>query len=253
MNFSLKQEIGLATLLLIIIIVIHYFISVTSDKYWKGLCDSWYCLELIPLGDVISISIAIIGLYFVVKSLDAWKHQDQYQTAKKNIKALFKFSSELVEYIDFLKSIESGKNSICNNLDINFINDIEDVGNTQVFNVYIEKHKQTKANFDTLKEETTNKNINLFQIKFNEIINIIDKVLDKIHDEINNENDNIRQDFLKNHIINKDKFNRLDRKKKIKDIDQKKLDDIINKHDNEINKINIYLNDLQSKLNNYVQ
>jgi len=45
-------------------------------------CQKKYCFDLLDLSDYLSISIALVGLVFVVKSLDSWKEQDKFFNAR---------------------------------------------------------------------------------------------------------------------------------------------------------------------------
>ncbi|ELW77047.1 hypothetical protein ACINWC743_A0621 [Acinetobacter sp. WC-743] len=44
-----------------------------------------YCVEFLPYGDFLAAYIAIVGLYFVITSLDAWKNQYKFEEAVKTI------------------------------------------------------------------------------------------------------------------------------------------------------------------------
>lgn len=264
MNFSLKQEIGLATLLLFIIIAIHYFISVASDKYWKGLCDSWYCLELIPLGDVISISIAIIGLYFVVKSLDAWKHQDQYQTAKNNIIFLHDISKDLTNYISEIKNI--------NEISLSLKDFMGWKENTYTYAKYIKI-----KNKNNIFEKTNNieniiihQNKNLYQDDFKNLVNNVLLILRNIDNKIKNQDklvmktqneevinfSDIKENppieskiFIKNFDLDKQSKN----KTTFPDISNEFIEDLISTESINLLNFQLKLDALQQKLNNHVE
>lgn len=67
-----------------ILVILYYFTSVLSSKSWvSNFCANKHCLELLSLGDFLSIAVSIIGLVFVVQSLDGWKHQDRFFNARE--------------------------------------------------------------------------------------------------------------------------------------------------------------------------
>ena len=46
------------------------------------MCNSIHCIQIISLAEFLSITIAIIGLFWVIDSLDSWKNQDAYYTSR---------------------------------------------------------------------------------------------------------------------------------------------------------------------------
>lgn len=84
LEYKIYWSVGLTVLLTIA----YYFVYVFVDLHVSKLCDKYICFEFPPYADVLSIWVAIIGLYFVVSSLDAWKQQDKYNNAKIRIAAL---------------------------------------------------------------------------------------------------------------------------------------------------------------------
>lgn len=46
------------------------------------MCSSIHCIQIISLAEFLSITIAVIGLYWVIDSLDSWKNQDAYYTSR---------------------------------------------------------------------------------------------------------------------------------------------------------------------------
>lgn len=83
-----------AVLAMMILIMGYYLFTVGVSKGWM---DSWcqkiYCLDLLSLGEYLSISIAIIGLVFVIKSLNSWKEQDKFLNARNICNQLINFQT----------------------------------------------------------------------------------------------------------------------------------------------------------------
>ena len=60
-----------AILAMMILITGYYSFMVAVLKGWMASwCQKIYCLDLLSFGEYLSISIAIIGLVFVIKSLE---------------------------------------------------------------------------------------------------------------------------------------------------------------------------------------
>ncbi|WP_421833026.1 hypothetical protein ACOQNK_17735 [Acinetobacter baumannii] len=89
---KLKHKILLAIGLGAFSIFLYYFLFVAVEKNSISICANFYCLELIPIGDFIAIYIAIVGLFFVVSSLNDWKVQDKYNNAKIRVAELNEIS-----------------------------------------------------------------------------------------------------------------------------------------------------------------
>ncbi|MEG8243196.1 hypothetical protein MKS77_18735 [Acinetobacter baumannii] len=97
-NMKLKHKILLAIGLGAFSIFIYYFLFVAVEKNSLSICATFYCLELIPIGDFIAIYISIVGLFFVVSSLNDWKVQDKYNNAKIRAAELNEISSLINDF-----------------------------------------------------------------------------------------------------------------------------------------------------------
>ena len=82
-------------ILVMMILIIGYYLFMVG--VWKGWMDSWcqkkYCLDLLSFDEYLSISIAIIGLVLVIKSLDGWKEQDKFLNARNICNQLINFQT----------------------------------------------------------------------------------------------------------------------------------------------------------------
>ncbi|TCB55552.1 hypothetical protein [Acinetobacter terrae] len=66
----------------------YYYLSLAIEWIWSDICAKHYCMKTLSLAEFLSIEAAAIGVYFVVTSLDDWKHQDKYNNAKNRIAIL---------------------------------------------------------------------------------------------------------------------------------------------------------------------
>lgn len=94
----LKYKIFYAIALGVISILSYYFLFVAIQKNLVSICKEYFCLELMPIGDFIAIYIAIIGLFFVVSSLNDWKVQDKYNNAKIRVADLNEISNLIDDF-----------------------------------------------------------------------------------------------------------------------------------------------------------
>ncbi|WMG20087.1 hypothetical protein [Acinetobacter johnsonii] len=86
---QVKRDIPIALGLTVILTIIYYFIYAFLALNMKEWCDKNICFEFPPYADVLAIWVAIIGLYFVVTSLDDWKNQLKINNAIENYKTLY--------------------------------------------------------------------------------------------------------------------------------------------------------------------
>lgn len=85
---KLEDKIYGAIGLTVFLTIAYYYVYSFVELHMSKLCDKYVCFEFPPYADFLAIWSAIIGLYFVVTSLDAWKKQDQYNNAKNRIALL---------------------------------------------------------------------------------------------------------------------------------------------------------------------
>lgn len=66
-----------------------YFLYVSVIKgSTRVLCSNWYCLELLDFSNFFTIVLSLVGLYFIVDSLDSWKDQDAYYNSRSTLTEL---------------------------------------------------------------------------------------------------------------------------------------------------------------------
>lgn len=83
---TLRNKILSAIGLGLILTILYYYTYAYFQIWFEDLCKKNYCIEFFPIGDFIACYIAIVGLYFVVTSLDAWKNQYKFEEAVQTIK-----------------------------------------------------------------------------------------------------------------------------------------------------------------------
>lgn len=164
---KLITKILISVLIWAVITTLYYYIYAYFQIWFKDLCNKNYCIEFLPYGDFLAAYIAIVGLYFVVTSLDAWKHQDQYQTAKNNIPDLLSLKDKFVGLCHKLNNIE--KPYLENESKVlRFGDELETV--KMHFEGYVYASK-LKENIDIVIRKNTISNA-LFQEKFNIVTNL---------------------------------------------------------------------------------
>lgn len=82
----IKNKIWISIGLGVGLTILYYYIYAYFQIWFDDLCKKNYCIEFFPIGDFIACYIAIVGLYFVVTSLDAWKNQYKFEEAVQTIK-----------------------------------------------------------------------------------------------------------------------------------------------------------------------
>lgn len=156
---STKSKIYCSLLIWIASTFIYYLAFVSSKKWLIDFCNKKYCIEFLPYGDFLAAYIAIVGLYFVVTSLDAWKEQHLFNNAIENLTRLTVFEKEIQQFnVEFARLNE------------------ENSSNQRKLNLYQNFHRylDTSKIEDNLKElelHTIDTSENLYQEKFESIVN----------------------------------------------------------------------------------
>lgn len=94
---SIKSKIYWSIGIGIILAIVYYYIYSYFQIWFDDLCKKNYCIEFFPISDLIACYIAIIGLYFVVTSLDDWKNQLKINNAIENYKTLYDVYQKIQE------------------------------------------------------------------------------------------------------------------------------------------------------------
>lgn len=261
--------------LTVFLTIAYYYAYSFAELYLRKLCDKYVCFEFPPYADFLAIWSAIIGLYFVVTSLDAWKHQDQYQTAKQNIKLLHTISEELNSFNVKISKVRDF------NKDILFLNTQgnKEIMKTQLFSRY--ESLMENLGIIQLVNDTdykiTQMEKGLYQNEFNTIINLAHSYVTNIDSEIKKKNAEIMKNYQENIVQNQlEKNQQLAEAEKIEDEDSKnmvraylqfskytkslkqpdltqnQIDAIIDKNHIHYKNFSVKLKILQDKLNKYI-
>lgn len=83
---KLEDKIYASIGLTVFLTIAYYYAYSFVELYISKLCDKYVCFEFPPYADFFAIWVAIVGLYFVVTSLDAWKNQYKFEEAVQTIK-----------------------------------------------------------------------------------------------------------------------------------------------------------------------
>lgn len=90
---DIYKALGLTFFLTIAYYLTYAFVELNISNW----CKKNVCFEFPPYADVLAIWVAIIGLYFVVKSLDDWKNQLKINNAIENYKTLYDVYKKIEE------------------------------------------------------------------------------------------------------------------------------------------------------------
>ncbi|MEG6548155.1 hypothetical protein V6C59_20070 [Acinetobacter bereziniae] len=216
--------------------VIYYFAYVLTDKIFKDWCKANYCFEFPPYADVLAIYVAIVGLFFVVTSLNEWKVQEKYFKSRANLEILSERCSFLNEIKEDLFHLYSNDISKLKPNDIVYLGFI---GGRSIGNYLNEElkfiHNRIKVRSNSLaieRESIVDKSNGLYQKDVNWIFNEYSKIL------INSDK----------YLNNKIKRNETDSFESYKN----ELNAIYTEYKNDIDKILLRLNSLEDDLNKFL-
>lgn len=272
---KLEDKIYGAIGLTVFLTIAYYYAYSFVDLHLSKLCDKYVCFEFPPYADFLAIWSAIIGLYFVVTSLDAWKHQDQYQISKQNIKLLHTVSEKLISFSVKISNVRDF------NKEVLFLNTQrnKEIMKTQLFSRY--ESLMENLGIIQLVNDTdykiTQMEKGLYQNEFNTIINLAHSYVTNIDSEIKKKNAEIMKNYQENIVQNQlEKNQQLAEAEKIEDEDSKnivraylqfskytkslkqpdltqnQIDAIITKNHIHYHNFSVKLKILQDKLNKYI-
>lgn len=85
-----EDKVYMSITITVILFFLYYLSYSAAELYLGKFCKKYVCFEFLSFGEFIAIWVAIIGLYFVVTSLDGWKNQYRFEEAVKAFKQLEK-------------------------------------------------------------------------------------------------------------------------------------------------------------------
>lgn len=254
--------------LTVFLTIAYYYVYSFVDLYMSKLCKKYVCFEFPPYADVLAIWVAIIGLYFVVTSLDDWKNQDKYQTAKKNIELLHTLSQKLELYNSEISNLENR----IDDLRVYFKMHEKSVEHTRFYKTY-----ESWLNKFKIKEEIQNIDYCitqqakcLYQVEFNSLISLAHRYINTIDAEIGKIDIKIVEEQNKNIKIIRKEHEKITENltdaesreketnsyleklnKEIKNLQQGDIDRIVTREHNTYLRFKKELKELQGKLNKY--
>lgn len=128
-SMKLKNKFYIALVSTILMSVIYYLIYSYIELNQTDWCKKYICINLPSYEDVFAIWVAIVGLYFIVTSLEEWKGQYKFERSQQTFKKVTELSLGLDRLIGDAYVL---------------INESERLGHLHAYNAYEEKLKINK-------------------------------------------------------------------------------------------------------------
>lgn len=97
---KLEDKICFSVGLTFFLTIAYYYFYSFVDLYLSKLCDKYVCFKFLTYSELLAIWVALIGLSFVISSLDDWKNQYKFEKATKTIAEL----NNIIYLLNFLES-----------------------------------------------------------------------------------------------------------------------------------------------------
>lgn len=97
---KLEDKICFSIVSTVFLTIAYYYFYSFVDLYLSRLCDKYVCFKFLTYSELLAIWVALIGLYFVVSSLDEWKNQYKFEKATKTIAEF----NNIIYILNFLES-----------------------------------------------------------------------------------------------------------------------------------------------------
>jgi len=97
---KLEDKIYFSVGLTVFLTIAYYYFYSFVDLYLSKLCDKYVCFKFLTYSELLAIWVALIGLSFVISSLDDWKNQYKFEKATKTIAEL----NNIIYLLNFLES-----------------------------------------------------------------------------------------------------------------------------------------------------
>lgn len=97
---KLEDKICFSVGLTVFLTIAYYYFYSFVDLYLSKLCDKYVCFKFLTYSELLAIWVALIGLSFVISSLDDWKNQYKFEKATKTIAEL----NNIIYLLNFLES-----------------------------------------------------------------------------------------------------------------------------------------------------
>lgn len=160
---------------------LYYLTYVSVDKLFSKWCKTNYCFEFPPYADTLAIYVAVVGLYFVVTSLNEWKTQEKYFKSRANFEILSEMCAVLKNIDEDLLNLKMTDFSKHNKNDLLFMMSFSQGSLNNYLNDQLKfTHDKVKRKSSTLeqeKEAIVNKSNGLLQEDINKIFSAYSEII----------------------------------------------------------------------------
>lgn len=194
--------------LTVFLTIAYYYVYSFIDLYMSKLCKKYVCFEFPPYADVLAVWVAIVGLYFVVTSLDAWKHQDQFNAAREIYKNIEETNDKLLN-IQML---------LCTHRQTHNYKDIDPKSDLAIDIKKIFKDEFKKSNIFELSNKTDldlYTTITLFQDDLSKINKLLRRIIFGIYSDIESLELRSANDFEQIYIKHRNNISLMDNKLRV--------------------------------------
>ena len=168
---------------------LYYLTFVSVDKLFSKWCKTNYCFEFPPYADTLAIYVAVVGLYFVVTSLNEWKTQEKYFKSRVNFEILSEMCAVLKNIDEDLLNLKMTDLSKYNKSDLLFMMGFSQGSLNNYLNDQLKfTHDKVKRKSSTLeqeKEAIVDKSNGLLQEDINKIFSAYSEIILKASIQLN--------------------------------------------------------------------
>ena len=186
---NIRNKIYISVGLVLPVTLIYYLTYVSVDKLFSKWCKTNYCFEFPPYADTLAIYVAVVGLYFVVTSLNEWKTQEKYFKSRANFEILSEMCAVLKNMDEDLLNLKKTNLSNYNKEDLLFMRLTSKGGlnnylNSQLKFTY-DKVKRKSSTLEQEKEAIVDKSNGLLQEDINKIFSAYSEIILKASIQLN--------------------------------------------------------------------
>ena len=172
---NIKEKTYFSIGLTVFIIIAYYYLYSFVELASNNLCQKYICFEFPSLAEVLAIYVAIIGLYFVVTSLDAWKQQDKYYNTKKSMEYITQINRGIFLISRKLNDFYPIETAVLSHEELNFIK-------SEFKTIF--KDTGIFEHYNNLDRHNYSNNL-LFETEVLSISNKLSKIIFKLNQDIN--------------------------------------------------------------------
>lgn len=185
---KIKNKIYISVALVLPVTIVYYLTYVSVDKLFSKWCKTNYCFEFPAYADTLAIYVALVGLDFVVTSLNEWKTQEKYFKSRENLELLAELCTVLKNIDENLLKLKMTDLSKLNINDLLFLRSFSKGSLNRYLNEQLDftykKVMKRKNTLDEEKEVIVEKSNGLYQDDINWIFNEYSKIILKASSEL---------------------------------------------------------------------